>query len=579
MNISASIRRLTILFVVLFIAVSGGLVYWQVVVAQQVTSNNYSALQRRCLADTTPKRGRIFDRNGVLLADSQPVAANNPNGGILCVYQRHYYYPSMANIIGYYVSPLFCSISPYCSSGIEKQFDDYLSGRNGITGLNNTVNNLLHVPPQGDDIYLTIDIRMQNIVYNDFDIETPRNGPNDDSVFQTYKGSVIVTDPKTGEILAMVSRSAPNGQEYDPNRIASGDQNYLNQLLKDPNQPLIDRAIDTCYVPGSTYKTMTLAAALDSQTFNLDDKLFYNDKNPNHMQAIGPVTIGSGNDSEVFGPVGNNIQGYTTQFPVNLRYGYSHSDNIIFAQVGAKVGVDTWLKYNSAFYVGRQIPFDLPVRVSTVTPQSGQNLCSYTPPAQTPLDVKQLAENAFGQGVDFVTPMQMSLLNSTVANNGHMMRPTLISKIVDPNGTVLQSFTAQELGTPISEQTAVQVRDAMYGVVACGSGSLIRVQLSYPYSKWSVIGKTGTGQVPQTNPNQITPAESWFITQAPYQFQSGQIPTLAITAMKENGGEGAYANGPMLRDLYQAFFTQIYKNVPQPPAPPTNFCFTTGLLQ
>ena len=293
---------------------------------------------------------------------------------------------------------------------------------------------------------------------------------------------------------------------------------------------------------------------------------------PQYPQAVGPVKLGDGNDKETFGPVGNNIDGYTHNYPVDLLYGYSHSDNVIFAQVGAQAGVDTWLKYNRALYVGQQIPFDLPVRVSTVTPQ--RTLCPLNTPAETPLSVKQLAENSFGQGVDFITPMQMALINDVIASNGKLMRPTLVYKIVDQNQTVLQSFNPQVLGTPISDVTATQMRDAMYGVVRCGSGSLTKVQLSF--SPWSVIGKTGTGQVDSTGQ---TPAQSWFITQAPYVYQSGQLPRIAIVAQKEHGGEGANANGPMLTDIYNAIFSQVITNVPQPPAPDPNFCSSTGLSQ
>ncbi len=570
MNIRNSIRKLSILFIVFFIATSAGLVYWQVVAAQQVSNIQQLTLGRHCLADTTPKRGNIYDRNGVLLAYSEliPANTNNPNAGNLCIYQRVYKYPSLAPLIGYYISPAACLTLQYCSSGIEKQFDDYLSGRVGITGLNNTVNQTLHLPPVGDNIYLTIDVRVQNIVDKYFSEETP-HAPNDDQVFTTDTGSVIVTDPRTGEILAMESRPS-----FDPNRIASGDIGYLNQLLSDPHQPLLDRAIDSCYVPGSTYKTLTLMAGLDSGKFTLDSP-FYNDGNPAHMQAIGPVRLGTGNDTETFGPVGNNISDITYNYPVTLRYGYSHSDNVIFAQVGANSGVDTWLDYNHRFYVDKQIPFDLPVKVSTVTPQPQKNLCQYNAPPETPLSVKQLAENAFGQGVDYITPLEMSLLDDAAANNGQLMRPTLIYKIVDPSKAVIRSFSPTLLGTPISQTTAIDVRDAMYGVVSCGSGSLVRVQLSYPYSRWSVIGKTGTGQVDSTG---LTPAQSWFITAAPYQYQSGTIPPITITAMKEHGGEGAYANGPMLRDIYEALFTQVYPMTP-PPAPDQNFCFNTGLLQ
>src|SRR5712691_7359289 len=104
MNVSASIRKLTQLFIILFVALSGGLVYWQVVVAQQVTANKYSTFTRHCLSDSAPIRGRIFDRNGMLLAYSKP--STNPT---LCGYQRFYTEPSLAGLIGYYISPLFGS--------------------------------------------------------------------------------------------------------------------------------------------------------------------------------------------------------------------------------------------------------------------------------------------------------------------------------------------------------------------------------------------------------------------------------------------------------------------------------------
>ena len=586
MNISSSIRRLTYLFIILFVGLSAGLVYWQVVVAQQVASNTYSTFSRQCSSDNAPIRGRILDRNGKVLAYSKP--SNNPT---LCGYQRVYTKDaqSLEGVIGYYISPLFGS------TGIEKQFDAYLNGQVGSTGLNNTIKTILHNPPVGDDIYLTIDVRIQKIINQSFDITVPVDGI---TVFQPKGGSIIVSDPHTGEILAMLSRPGYDAncvvsctldqlkadfaaKGYDTATIdANCQQNYscnliyFNQLEKDPSQPLLERPIDSCYIPGSPYKTMTLLAGLDSGTSHLDDKYYnFNGFNPpQYPQALGPVKIGDGFDKEIFGPVGNNISGYTFTYPVNLLYGYTHSDNIIFAQTGAKAGVDTWLKYNHAIYVEKQIPFDLPVHVSTVTHQ--QNLCPLTAPAQTTASLKQVAENAFGQGVDFITPMQMALINNTVANNGHLMRPTLIYKIVDQDQTILQSFNPRELGTPISDMTASEVRDAMYGVTQCGSGSLTQVQLTG--SKWSIIGKTGTAQVDNTGK---TPAQSWFITQAPYVFQSNQIPRITIVAMKEHAGEGAFANGPMLRAIYDRIFTEVMKDVPQSQPPGQNFCSNTGLYQ
>ena len=622
-NIRGSIRRLTNIFLILFIALSTGLVYWQVVVAQQVTSNTYLTYTRQCTSDTAPLRGRIYDRNGILLAYS--VKSTIPG---LCGYKRIYTPAAqgLEGLLGYYISPLFAS------SGIEKQFNDYLSGKNGLTGLNNTVNQILHVPPQGDDIYLTVDSRIQKILLRNFPTEAPIDN---NLTFKTDRGSVIVSNPTTGEILGMLSEpgydancvvncpldtlrkdmlargydkvihcAAPcsldqfkavldNTTTLSQQSLGSSCQQdndcnliYLNYLNSDPAQPLLFRPTQACYPPGSTYKTMTLMAALDSGVMQLNDPVFFNDPKtnpyPQHLQAMGPITVGSNGDVEQFQPSISNIQNYTYHFPVSLAYGFSHSDNIIFAEAGVQTGVDTWLKYNHAFYINQQIPFDLPVKVSTVTPQPQKNLCSDKPQTDTKLSIPTLAEDTFGQGKDFVTPLQMLLVNNTAAADGKLMRPTVIQKIVDPKSqSTLQAFSPQLLSQPITAKTAQQVRDAMYAVNECGSGSLDRVQLSYGFTPWSVVGKTGTAQVPQTDPNKVIPGDSWFITQAPYVYQSNQIPAITITAMKENGGEGAYANGPMLRDDYGQIFSTVLKNV-QTPAPPPggyNFCYDAGFLQ
>ncbi len=554
MNVSASIRKLTQLFIVLFIALSGGLVYWQVVVAQQVTANVHNG--RHCLPDNAPIRGRIFDRNGMLLAESvplngqlhgldgKPIPGAPPVKNAVCGYLRHYNEPSLAGVIGYFISPLFSS------AGIEKQYNDYLSGERGLTSLNNTINETLHRPPVGDDIYLTIDVRIQKIVNQSFD--EPTIPVDNHNVYQTNRGSVIVTDPHTGEIRAMLSRPG-----YDPNKVVTlekmnpndpNSETYYDHINRDPEQPLLNRPLDARYVPGSTYKTLTLLAGIDSGHAHLTDQF-------DMKQALGPITVGSGNETETIGPVGNNIEGYTRHFPVDLMYGFTHSDNIIFAQVGVNTGVDTWLQYNDRFFVGHDIfkegHFDLPVAVSSVTRPNGQ-----------PLGVNGLAENSFGQGFDFVTPFQMSLIDNAIANNGTLMRPMIIKKIVDPNGAVIQSNDPQVLATPVSDTTASQVRNAMYSVVRCGSGSLGGVKLQY--SPWAIIAKTGTGEVDHTG---RIGAQAWLLTQAPYQG-----PQLTIVAQKENGGEGGYADGPMVTKMYDRIFSEVLTNVPQPPPPDPHYC-------
>ncbi|TMC18784.1 MAG: penicillin-binding protein 2 [Chloroflexi bacterium] len=542
MNIRTGIRKLTLLFVGLFIALSAGLVYWQVVVGDQVAANIHNG--RPCLYSNAPQRGRIRDRNGVVLAESITKAS--------CGNIRHYTDPSLAGLIGYYAG------INYPATGLESQFDDILSGRAGLTAMSNVVNRTLHRPPVGDDIYLTIDERIQQSVAKHFD--DPINIIPGET-FRTDRGSVVVSDPHTGEILAMLSRPS-----YDPNKLVQtlmkGELSYYNSLAQNPHQPLVERPIQALYSPGSTFKTVTLLAGLDSGKTTLNEQF-------DRDHARGPVTLGTGDETEMFGPNGNNIDGYTMRFPITTEYGFVHSDNIIFAQIGARTGVDTWLDYTNRFFVGQQVKIDgLPVVVSKVQDTNKQGEVQR-------LKVNRLAENAFGQGADSISAFQMSLIDNVVANDGQLMQPALISKVVDPaSKSTIQSFSSKTLGSQqVSQQTAISARKAMYGVVRCGSGSIVSQLFG---SQWSIIGKTGTAEV-----GGGLPAHSWMITQAPYSVESsGQLPAVTIVAMKENGGEGGATVGPMIAAIYNDIFSNNYVKPQIPPANDTRtYCCSTGMLQ
>jgi peptidoglycan glycosyltransferase len=534
MNISSSIRKLTLLFVAFFVAISAGLVYWQVMVAPQVTGNVHNS--RSCMSDSAPIRGKIYDRNGVLLAETVPAPS-----GTGCGYIRRYTDPSLAGLIGYYAGTLFNS------TGVEHQYDNYLTGQAGMTKLGNLVNQTLHQPPVGDNIYLTIDDRIQKIVNQDFDTFVNIDNTN---TFQSDRGAVVVTNPQTGEILAMVSRPS-----FDPNQLVNqlnaSNLSYYNQLSSNKEQPLLERPTQGLFIPGSIFKTVTLMAGLDSGKATLNQEF---DK----THAVGPLFI---NGQQI---LGDNLEPYTIRFPVSAEYGYTHSDNLIYGTMGVSIGQQTWLDYAKRLYVGQQIPtnlsFNLPVTVSTVQ-QDNQSLPD-----------NALAEDAFGQGFDNVTPLQMSLIDNVAADNGQLMQPWLISKITDKDNNVIQSFSAQQLSTPISAQTATQVRQAMYGVARCGSLSIVPSVYSSP---WGIIGKTGTGEV-----GGGLPANAWVISQAPYSIQNpNQLPALTIVAMKENGGDGGEEVGPMVAKMYSDIFSHQYVKAQTPAAPSSTYCCTEQLLQ
>ncbi|HTI12947.1 MAG TPA: penicillin-binding transpeptidase domain-containing protein [Dictyobacter sp.] len=545
MNIGSNIRRISQLFIVLFLGLSGGLVYWQVYAQGAVTANVHNS--RPCQYSNAPLRGNIYDRNGILLAYSTKSTDRNA-----CGYVRHYTDPSLAGLIGYYVRN-------YAPTGLEAQYNSVLAGTSTQSALTNTLNSTLHESPIGNNIYLTIDDRIQKIVAQDFQYDNEQIDNN--LLFQSNRGSVVVTDPHTGEILALLSEPG-----FDPNKmvqtLTDGDLSYFNQLSKDAGQPLIERPLQALYTPGSTFKTVTLLAALDSGKSSLNQQW-------NQQQAVGTpagpdggIIIGG---SKV---TGNNLgfndgaQSYTFHFPITTEYAYANSDNLVFAQIGVNTGQNTWLNYTQKMYFDKQVPFDLPVAKSSVKNANGD-----------PLSQIQFASGAFGQGVDNVTPLQMSLVDNTVANDGVMMQPMLISKITNATKQPLQTNSPKQLSTVVSQNTARQVQQAMVAVAKCGGGYPITDVRNTP---WGMIGKTGTGEV-----GGGLPAEGWFITAAPYYTSNpDQMPALTIVAMKENAGEGAYAVGPMEAKMYNDIFSAGYIKV-TPPANPDSltYCVPRGLIQ
>lgn len=525
MRINASIRKLAIIFMVMFIAVSGFLVYWQVVKADQVTASPHNP--RLCQPDNVPLRGNIYDRNGVVLAYSVPDA--HACGG----YTRRYTDPSLAGLIGYYVPG-----GLYPPTGLEAQFNDILSGATGQTAINNLLNKTLHTSQVGNNIYLTIDERIQKIVVQDYSNYTP--DPTGTAyvnhtypTFPTDRGSAVVTDPHTGEILAMLSSPG-----YDPNKMvetlthSQNPTSYYSQLIKDSDNPLLYRPTQGLYSPGSTFKTVTMLAGLDSGATTLDQEWdMQNAYHPWHVPATA--------NSPATTVVGDNLGygQYVFHFPVNTEFGFANSDNIMFAHIGANAGEQKWLDYTRRMYFDQTVPADFPIAKSHVLQADGN------------LNFANFVNDAYGQGVDFVTPLQMSLVDNTVANNGTLMRPMIISKITDRQKNVMQDSTPEQLSNVASPDAAYNTRVGMNAVATCGSAWHITEDNRPPTT---IIGKTGTAEVG----GGLSP-HGWMITQGPFDINNAQqVPALTIVAMRENGGEGAYSIGPAIWHMYSDIFNQ-----------------------
>ncbi len=477
---NTNIRRLGIFFLLAFGIMLGGLTYWQVIDASAIQARSDNP--RLQLQASRVRRGRILDRNGTVLADRTIDAQG--------VVHRTYSDPTLSPVIGY-DSPRFGK------SELEKSYDSFLTGQDVGTNWQLQLNQWEHKPVVGDDVQLTIDDRLQQQVA---------------SILPNTPSSAIVADPRTGEILAMVSKPG-----FDSNQV--DDPTYWNTLIHNPNSPLINRPVNGFYTPGSVFKIITLGAALDSKTDSLSTTF-------SGSQASGPLTV----DGHTYPSTINNLNdcgGRVIVPPITLEEALVCSDNITFASVGLQLGSGRFLDYAHRFGLGQQIPFDIPVSISRTGTIS---------------DRVALAGSSFGQGSLYVTPLQMMLAAEAVADSGSIPQPVLVKQVTAPDGAVVKGEQSGTLFSPISAAAAADVRTAMTEVVQRGTGVLAQIP------GVSMAGKTGTAE---TSDGGLPHA--WFVSFAPADH-----PKVAVVVMVEHGGEGAYVAAPLAKQIMQAALAIVH---------------------
>jgi penicillin-binding protein A len=515
MNMNTAIARLTYALIALLLLISLVMVDVQVFQAPQLDASGYNP--RHCLATSEPIRGSIYDRNGIKLVES--VLDKNAPCGVRRQWTPDAVKAGLAPLIGYFSYR-------YGSSGVEAYYDQQLSGATttapcDVTQVDcliaegqNTYNKLLHKQSQGSDLYLTIDLKLQqqvNALYNQ-DAETggPCQIPGSDP-----PGSITVADPNTGEVLAMVSRPF-----YDPNRI--NDDTYWHQITTSTGSPLVNRAAQGRYAPGSTFKTLTMAAGIDSGKVRLDTPF---DKNE---ALYFNVPSGQSLRWDDYFPSATSGGWQGISFPLTLQDGYAYSDNVIYARVAIQMGASTWLDYVRRFGVDtpgsptNKIQFDAEMAQSR----------AYNPGASFNNDL--LAESGFGQGQLSITPLTMLEITSTMAANGNLMVPHVLFKQVPP-GLAPSSVSPQSPqlfggGPVIQSNTAAAVRQAMRAVVQYGTAAAGQA-VKLANSPALIGGKTGTAQLSSGLPH------TWWISLAPAEGATSS--SLAVVLMKEHSGEGA----------------------------------------
>ena len=486
------IVRLYVLILLLFAALVGFTSYWSVFDSNTLRDEN--ANRRPLIEEQQVRRGFIKTSDGVTVAESHPVG-----GGKSPVYVRDYPQGSL------YAHPVGYSFVEVGQSEIEKSENPVLAGeRNEFTSI---LDEIRGTPQEGDNLTLTIDSHAQQVATQALQNAIAQYGLDNPG------GSVVALDPSTGAVKAMVSLPG-----YDPNQVKN--TSAFQQITHDKAAPIVDRATQSTYPPGSTMKVVTAAAALDSGEFTPDSVL--SGASP---QNIGGVPLFNAGD-EPFGDI-------------DMTTALTHSVNTYFGQVGEQLGTDTMVEYMKRFGFYSDPELDLPS--DDMAPSGAYN--SSGDLVTSGFDVGRVAIGQGGEeGQDLATPLQMAEVAATVANGGELMQPTFVQQVTDPDGRVTQKLSPHVQSTAISPQTASQLTEMMTHVTQEGTAE----ELAGALGGVAFAGKTGTAEIgdPADHVNQ-----PWFIAFAP-----AQDPQVAVAATIERcqGCFGAQAAGPVATQVMNA---------------------------
>jgi penicillin-binding protein A len=490
--VNTPIVRLYGLILLLFAALVGFTSYWAVFDSTNLKDNPEN--RRPLIVEQTVKRGTIKTADGVTVAVSHPVG-----GGSHPVYVRSYPQGSeFANPIGY-------SFIQAGQTGIERSENAVLAGeRNEFTSI---IDQIRGVPQEGDNVTLTINAHAQAVATQALQQEIAST-PGASG----FGGAVVALNPTTGAVEAMAS--VPG---YDPNSVK--DPKVFDRLNKPGSgSPVLNRATQSTYPPGSTMKVVTAAAALDSGKFTPSSVL--SGRSPQTIDGV-PLFNAS---NEQFGDI-------------DMTTALTDSVNTYFAQVGEQIGIPTLVTYMKRFGFYSDPHLDYPG--DQMAPSGPYNSSGHL--VTSGFDVGRVAIGQGGaEGQDLATPLQMAEVAATVANGGKLMQPTFVQQVTDPDGRVTDKLSPKVQSTAISPQTATELTDMMTHVTQEGTAAGLTVD------GVTFAGKTGTAEIgdPANGINQ-----PWFIAFAP-----AQNPQVAVAATIERcqGCFGAQVAGPVATQVMES---------------------------
>ena len=397
--------------------------------------------------------------------------------------------------------------------GVEKFFDRLMRGQAGQKSIEvdaighekRTV--VVEQPHAGDNLYLTIDVRLQKVAEN---------------LLGEESGAIVALDPRTGDVLAMASRPG-----FDPNVLSRElTPKQWAEIVQDEGRPLNNRASQGQYPPGSVYKVMMAAAALETKTVTPSTTIFCNGGYQFGRRLYHDWKAG-GHGS------------------VDLRHALVQSCDVYFYTVGQRMGIETMASFAHQFGLGEETGIELPSeRIGIVPSEAWKRKAKNEPwlPGET-------ISASIGQGYVNVTPLQMASLIGTVANDGAMFRPRLVQAVMDRATGELQRRPAV-LKRTLNLRPGILpvIKEALAGVVKEGTATKAQSALV------TIAGKTGTAQMTalRTGPEKDIPKKfrdhAWFVAFAPVE-----APTIAVAVLGEHMGHGGSASAPLAKELIETY--------------------------
>jgi peptidoglycan glycosyltransferase len=486
--VNKPIRTISIFCLLLFLALMINATYLQYYRAGALEKDPRN---RRVLAAS------FSGDRGAILVGRDAVAESVPSDDEYD-FQRRYPQPfEYAHVTGWF--------SYFSQTGIEQAENDVLSGDDSLLFVTRLVDLLSNSTPKGGSVQLTLDSAAQDAAYAGLE-----DLPGD------AQAAVVALEPSSGRILAMASSPS-----YDPNQMASHDfgavADTARRLGSEESEPLLNRAIQTTLPPGSTFKLVTAAAALESGKYADSQALV-----PGGPTYQLPLTSGES------GLVDNEGRACGTD-RIPFHQAMEQSCNTSFAALADDVGADAMHEQAEAFGWNSEYLDDLPLQAVSAYPAG--------------MDAAQTALSGFGQGSVTATPLQMAMVAAGIANGGNVMRPYSVDEVRSPELDVLDKTDPQVLSRAVSASTAEELKEMMVSTVTNGTASPGAIP------GVSVAGKTGTAESGRDN----VPPYAWFVSFAP-----ADDPQVAVAVMIQKAdiprGEiaGGTFGGPIAKSIMEA---------------------------